>query len=148
MVNSTWETSSGWTVATLLGRPRYPDGVERQWNDGRPDPTTRAYSEDIDDVGFISQLIDDIAVPISGPRDVRLGFDLDLRQGHAECGLLHLACRVLSRKPLRLFRRLDRATHLSAYGISCVPEMAVLADPIGALRTRGSLCGGARHLFI
>ncbi len=39
----------------------YPNGVERQWNDGRPDPTTRAYSEDIDDVGFISQLIDDLA---------------------------------------------------------------------------------------
>ncbi len=39
----------------------YPDGVDRQWNDGRRDFNTRAHSEDIDDVGFISRLIDRIA---------------------------------------------------------------------------------------
>lgn len=39
----------------------YPDGVERQWNDGRKDFSSRAHSENIDDVGFISRLIDRIA---------------------------------------------------------------------------------------
>lgn len=39
----------------------YPDGVDRQWNDGRRDFNSRAHSEDIDDVGFISSLIDRIA---------------------------------------------------------------------------------------
>ena len=49
----------------------YPDGVERHWNDGRRNDgrrndgrrrfTSRAQSENIDDVGFISRLIDRIA---------------------------------------------------------------------------------------
>lgn len=39
----------------------YPDGVDRQWNDGRRDFKSRAHSENIDDVGFISALIDRIA---------------------------------------------------------------------------------------
>ncbi len=39
----------------------YPDGVDRQWNDGRRDFKSRAHSENIDDVGFISWLIDRIA---------------------------------------------------------------------------------------
>jgi polyhydroxybutyrate depolymerase len=38
----------------------YPDGVEKNWNDGRMDDETndRAHRENIDDVGFISTLID------------------------------------------------------------------------------------------
>ncbi|MGD9074248.1 MAG: PHB depolymerase family esterase [Desulfobacteraceae bacterium] len=36
----------------------YPDGVERHWNDGRELDRYRAHREDVDDVGFISQLID------------------------------------------------------------------------------------------
>lgn len=38
----------------------YPDGVEKNWNDGRMDEeaTDRAHTENIDDVGFISVLID------------------------------------------------------------------------------------------
>ncbi len=38
----------------------YPDGVEQNWNDGRSDEEAndRAHSENIDDVGFISELID------------------------------------------------------------------------------------------
>lgn len=39
----------------------YPDAFERIWNDGRRDFNSRAYSEGIDDVGFISRLIDRIA---------------------------------------------------------------------------------------
>jgi polyhydroxybutyrate depolymerase len=38
----------------------YPDGIEKGWNDGRMDEESndRAHRENIDDVGFISELID------------------------------------------------------------------------------------------
>lgn len=38
----------------------YPDGIEKNWNDGRLDEEAddRAHKENIDDVGFISALID------------------------------------------------------------------------------------------
>lgn len=38
----------------------YPDGIERNWNDGRMDEEAndRAHRDNIDDVGFISALID------------------------------------------------------------------------------------------
>lgn len=38
----------------------YPDGIEKQWNDGRTgeEVKSRAHKENIDDVGFISTLID------------------------------------------------------------------------------------------
>jgi polyhydroxybutyrate depolymerase len=36
----------------------YPDGIEKHWNDGREDVKYRAHREKIDDVGFISALID------------------------------------------------------------------------------------------
>jgi polyhydroxybutyrate depolymerase len=38
----------------------YPDGVEQNWNDGRMDEEAndKAHRENIDDVGFISELID------------------------------------------------------------------------------------------
>ena len=36
----------------------YPDGIEKHWNDGRENVSYRAHREKIDDVGFISALID------------------------------------------------------------------------------------------
>lgn len=36
----------------------YPYGLERHWNDGRANVRYRAHTENIDDVGFISRLID------------------------------------------------------------------------------------------
>ena len=39
----------------------YPDGIEKHWNDGRENLSYRAYREKIDDVGFISALIDHLA---------------------------------------------------------------------------------------
>jgi polyhydroxybutyrate depolymerase len=36
----------------------YPDGIEKHWNDGRKNVTYYAHTENIDDVGFISALID------------------------------------------------------------------------------------------
>ncbi len=35
----------------------YPDGIDRHWNDGRPDISKSNY----DDVGFVSRIIDDLA---------------------------------------------------------------------------------------
>ncbi|HLP72673.1 MAG TPA: PHB depolymerase family esterase [Bacteroidales bacterium] len=42
----------------------YPDAVEMNWNDGRSDEQSndKAHRENIDDVGFISRLIDDTLV--------------------------------------------------------------------------------------
>lgn len=41
----------------------YPNGIDRNWNDGRMDEEAndRAHKENIDDVGFISVLIDSLA---------------------------------------------------------------------------------------
>jgi len=36
----------------------YPDGIEKHWNDSRPDVKYHAHKEKVDDVGFISALID------------------------------------------------------------------------------------------
>lgn len=36
----------------------YPQGVDKHWNDGRPGATSRASQENVNDVGFISALID------------------------------------------------------------------------------------------
>ena len=41
----------GWVVA-------YPNGVEGHWNDGRGVDTYPAHREDVDDVGFVSRLVD------------------------------------------------------------------------------------------
>jgi polyhydroxybutyrate depolymerase len=38
----------------------YPDGIERHWNDGRGKVRYRAHREKIDDVGFMSALIDEL----------------------------------------------------------------------------------------
>ncbi|HEX9976401.1 MAG TPA: PHB depolymerase family esterase, partial [Dehalococcoidales bacterium] len=39
----------------------YPDGIENQWNDGREGDFTMVNREEIDDVGFISTLIDHLS---------------------------------------------------------------------------------------
>ncbi|MDI6773301.1 MAG: PHB depolymerase family esterase [bacterium] len=39
----------------------YPDGVDRHWNDGRGVAEYRAHRENVDDVGFISALIEHLA---------------------------------------------------------------------------------------
>jgi polyhydroxybutyrate depolymerase len=39
----------------------YPDGVDRHWNDGRGVADYRAHRENVDDVGFISALIEHLA---------------------------------------------------------------------------------------
>lgn len=39
----------------------YPDGIDRHWNDGRGVEWYRAHTQDVDDVGFISALIDELS---------------------------------------------------------------------------------------
>lgn len=53
-------TRGGWdTLADEEGfAVVYPDGVERHWNDGRELDRYRSQREGVDDVGFISRLID------------------------------------------------------------------------------------------
>lgn len=43
----------------------YPDGIERHWNDGRKNVTYSAHQQNINDVGFISALIDIISLEYS-----------------------------------------------------------------------------------
>lgn len=43
----------------------YPDGIDRHWNDGRGVEWYRAHTEDIDDVGFISALIDELSAKLN-----------------------------------------------------------------------------------
>jgi len=38
----------------------YPAGIEHNWNDGREDVDSAAFEMDVDDVGFISKLIDEM----------------------------------------------------------------------------------------
>lgn len=42
----------------------YPDGVDRHWNDGRGVEWYRAHTENIDDLGFISALIDELSTKL------------------------------------------------------------------------------------
>jgi len=39
----------------------YPDGVDRQWNDGRGDPNSEDHAQSVDDVGFLAALVADLA---------------------------------------------------------------------------------------
>jgi polyhydroxybutyrate depolymerase len=40
----------------------YPDGIEKNWNDGRKNVSDPAHQQDIDDVGFFSGLIDNLTI--------------------------------------------------------------------------------------
>jgi polyhydroxybutyrate depolymerase len=47
----------------------YPDAVDRHWNDGRGVSKYRSQRENIDDVGFISRMIDAIAIEYNIDRE-------------------------------------------------------------------------------
>ena len=40
----------------------YPDGIEKNWNDGRKNVTDPAHQQNIDDVGFFNALIDNLTM--------------------------------------------------------------------------------------
>jgi polyhydroxybutyrate depolymerase len=42
-----------------------PDGIDRNWNDGRPDSGSKAADEDIDDVGFLRAVLADVAARVA-----------------------------------------------------------------------------------
>jgi polyhydroxybutyrate depolymerase len=48
----------------------YPQGIDKSWNDGRPDPISGAHRKGIDDVGFFRALIEHLAAayPIDSKR--------------------------------------------------------------------------------
>ena len=48
----------------------YPQGIDKSWNDGRPDKIAGAHRKDIDDVGFFKSLIDHLILryPIDSKR--------------------------------------------------------------------------------
>ncbi|NNE98905.1 MAG: esterase [Pyrinomonadaceae bacterium] len=39
----------------------YPEGIGRNWNDGRETDTTQAHREKVDDIGFVSAIIDRVS---------------------------------------------------------------------------------------
>jgi polyhydroxybutyrate depolymerase len=41
-----------------------PQGVGKNWNDGRPDAGSKAATENVDDVGFVRAVLDDIAARV------------------------------------------------------------------------------------
>ena len=43
----------------------YPDGIQKRWNDGRTDIHSYAHNQNIDDVGFISSLIDQLSFELN-----------------------------------------------------------------------------------
>jgi polyhydroxybutyrate depolymerase len=57
----------------------YPNGVGLHWNDGREPSTSKAHQEQIDDVGFMSALID--AIGAEHPVDVKRVFATGLSNG-------------------------------------------------------------------
>lgn len=40
----------------------YPDGIERNWNDGRKNTSDPAHEQNIDDVGFLNALIENLTI--------------------------------------------------------------------------------------
>jgi polyhydroxybutyrate depolymerase len=43
----------------------YPDAIDRNWNDGRPDSGSKAAEENIDDVGFLRAVIADVSARVA-----------------------------------------------------------------------------------
>ena len=68
----------------------YPQGIDKSWNDGRPDKISGAHRKGIDDVGFIKALIKDLANRY--PIDTERIFVTGISNG----GLMsfHLGCRL------------------------------------------------------
>ena len=50
----------------------YPDGIGKNWNDGRTDGVSEAHEKHIDDVGFLRALIDELSSQAANRRQARL----------------------------------------------------------------------------
>ena len=100
----------------------YPDGLERQWNDGRPDAPRpwRAQYGDVDDVGFITALVERIAT------DLQIDRAHIYVAGHSNGGFMaqHLAC-----THAELFAAFASvaATMPRGFASTCAPSKAISA---------------------
>lgn len=90
----------------------YPDGVDRHWNDGRGVQDYRAHRENVDDVGFISALIEHLA-QTQGINRSRV-----YAAGISNGGLLSM-----------------RLAHELSHGIAAIAPVAIsMTDKIAAMR--------------
>ena len=48
----------------------YPQGIDKSWNEGRPDKISGAHRKGIDDVGFLRALIEDLIAGHSAPKQL------------------------------------------------------------------------------
>ena len=57
----------------------FPQAVERRWNDGRADASSPSYEMDVDDVAFLSAVIDDVGTQV--PLDRRRVYSAGISNG-------------------------------------------------------------------
>ena len=71
----------------------YPDGIDKNWNDYRADKSRKAQRENIDDVAFISAMLDEIAkgYPVDASRVYAAGISNGAMMSYT------LACRAADR---------------------------------------------------
>jgi polyhydroxybutyrate depolymerase len=130
----------------------FPDGVDKNWNDGRQDAVSTAAKENIDDVAFLSELINEVAKLTSIDRKrvfatgmsngammaIRLGCDApQLFAGIAAVsgtGPSDLAQRCKPNRPISLLQIHGTADPIVPY------EGGLVVNPLGA-ENRGTVIG-------
>jgi polyhydroxybutyrate depolymerase len=123
----------------------YPDGVENQWNDGREGDFTRAHREKIDDVGFISALIDHLAQKhkIDSKRIYATGISNGAMMSYRlACELSHkiaAVAPVCGAMPLDLVSRCSPAKPISVLVISGTEDRLVPWDGGSVIGGRGRI---------
>lgn len=123
----------------------YPDGVEKQWNDGREGDFTRAHREKIDDVGFISALIDHLAQKheIDSQRVYATGISNGAMMSYRlACELSHKIAAVTpvcGAMPLDLVSRCSPAKPISVLVISGTEDRLVPWDGGSVIGGRGRI---------
>jgi polyhydroxybutyrate depolymerase len=93
-----------------------PQGIERHWNDGRPVSRWRAHLENIDDVGFIEAVVDEVARAY--PVDRRRIFATGISNG----GMM--SYRLACERP-DLIAAIAPVASSMAEGFGCSPDLPV-----------------------
>lgn len=125
----------------------YPNGTHGNWNDGRDPSVSAAHREGVDDVGFVSALIDDVAArfPVDLKRVYATGISNGAIFSHALAA--RLARRIAAIAPVAggIAEPFDRAFH---------PERPVsvlivqgTADPLVPFHG-GAVAGGRRGRIV
>jgi polyhydroxybutyrate depolymerase len=105
----------------------YPEGYKKNWNDGRIAPKNHAFREGIDDVAFISQLIDRLVkdFPVDSKRIFATGMS---NGGHLAIYLsLKLSDKILAVAPV-----------CASIPINLEKEFATLPKPISVMIINGT----------